>query len=125
MNVEEVYGFCKSLPHAEETFPFDQINLVFKIGGKMFALLPLDKPRLIIVKCDPQLAIELRERYTGIEAAWHFNKKHWNQIDLTSDVPVAVIEQSIRHSYDLVHAKLPRAIRQSLNDISTTHSDDV
>ncbi len=115
MNTEEIYTYCMSLPHAEDTFPFDQVNLVFKVGGKMFALLPLDKPEIIIVKCDPERAIELRERYAGINAAWHFNKTHWNQMDLTGSVPNALIEELIRHSYDLVVAKLTRKVKASLN----------
>ncbi len=115
MNAEEIYTFCKSLPHVEETFPFDDINLVFKVGGKMFALFPLDKPDLIIVKCDPERAIELRERYMGINAAWHFNKVHWNQMDLTGSVPNELIKELIRHSYDLVVAKLTRKVRELLN----------
>ncbi len=80
----------------------------------MFALLPLDKPDIIIVKCDPERALELRERYSGIDPAWHFNKKHWNQMSL-STVPQPLIEELVAHSYSLVAAKLPRHIKAELN----------
>ncbi len=115
MNAEEVYSLCASLPYSEATFPFDQVNLVFKVGGKMFALMPLDKPEIIVVKCNPERAIELRERYSGINAAWHFNKKHWNQIELTGTVPTTLIKELIAHSYELVVNKLPRKIREGMS----------
>lgn len=117
MNIEEVYTYCMSLPHAQETFPFDNTTLVFKVGGKMFAVLFLEKPDLVVTKCDPERAIDLRERYEGINAAWHFNKKHWNQMDITGKVPQAVIEELITHSYDLVVAKLPRKTREMLREL--------
>ena len=115
MNTEEVYAFCESLPQAEAAFPFDQINLVFLIGGRIFAHIPLDKPEIIIVKCDPERAIELRERYAGINPAWHFNKKHWNQMELTGSVPTSLIKELIIHSYESVISKLPKKIRTQLN----------
>lgn len=114
MNIEQVYSYCMSLPHAEEAFPFDRNTLVFRVAGKMFAVLPLEKPDLLIVKCDPVRAIELRERYSGINPAWHFNKTHWNQIDLSGSVAVTLICELIKHSYDVVIAKLPRKVRQQL-----------
>ena len=102
MNPEEIYSFCMGLPHAEEAFPFDENTLVFRIGGKMFAVLPLEKPNLLIVKCDP------------VDAAWHFNKKHWNQIDLSGHIPIDIIKSSIVHSYELVKSKLPKQIQNQL-----------
>lgn len=80
MNCEEAYAYLTTLPHAEATFPFDDVSLVMKVGGKMFALLPLDAPDGITLKCDPERAIELRERYASVKPAWHFNKKHWNTV---------------------------------------------
>lgn len=81
----------------------------------MFALIPLDKPEIIIVKCNPERAIELRERYAGINAAWHFNKKHWNQMELTRSVPTELIKELIIHSYESVVSKLPRKTRAEMN----------
>lgn len=115
MNIEEVRIYCLSFPHTEECFPFDENTLVMKVGGKMWAVLPLEKPNMVIVKCAPERAIELREEYPGINAAWHFNKKHWNQIDLSSHIPRHIIEQSLEHSYRLVTSLLPRKVKQQLN----------
>ena len=71
MNIEDFYNYCLSKKGAEETFPFDKDTLVFKVGGKMFALIPLDEPETSIsVKCDPDLAIELREKYSSAAFAF-------------------------------------------------------
>lgn len=115
MNIEEIRSYCLTFACVEECFPFDSETLVMKVGGKMFAVLPLEKPGLVIVKCDPEWAIELRERHAGINAAWHFNKKHWNQIDFTGPVARQLVEQCIAHSYQLVAASLPRKTRRLLN----------
>lgn len=114
MNPEEIYELCTSLPHAEACFPFDEVTLVFKVGGRMFAVNPLDKPDMLILKCDPERAVELRERYGGIAPAWHFNKKHWNMIDLKGSVPRPLITEMTTHSYNLVTGKLPRRIKEEL-----------
>ncbi len=116
MDIEKCREICLSMhQYVEETFPFDDVNLVMKIGDKMFALLPLDTPDKLSLKCDPDRAIELRERYQGIEPAFHFNKKHWNQVFFNSDVPDKLIEELIRHSYETVTAKLTKKVRQQLN----------
>ena len=115
MNSEEVYAMCMEFPHAVETFPFDDSTLVFKVGGKMFALYPLEKPHLLMVKCDPTRAIELRERHHEIHPAWHMNKTHWNQIDITGSLPHSLIRELVAHSYELVVARLPRKIKIELN----------
>ena len=113
MNIEDVRLECVSChPAVEETFPFDDTNLVMKIGGKMFALLPLDNPDTISLKCDPALAVELRERYAGINPAWHFNKVHWIQIDISS-VPDDVIRAQVAMSFSLVADKLTRKAKAS------------
>ena len=115
MDIEKCREICISLhPEIQETFPFDDVSLVMKIAGKMFALLPLNTPDLISLKCDPERAIELRERYCGIEPAFHFNKKYWNQVTLRSDVPDSLIEELIIHSFQLVAAKLTRKQKDAL-----------
>lgn len=113
MTCEDVYRYCLTLPHAEECFPFDEQTLVMKIGGRMFAVLPLDKPDILVTKCDPERAIELRGLYDGIQPAWHFNKKHWNMVSLHS-VSDELVRELIVDSYRLVLAKLPRKIRTEL-----------
>ncbi|MDD2961277.1 MAG: MmcQ/YjbR family DNA-binding protein [Muribaculaceae bacterium] len=114
MDIEVIREFCVGLEGVEETFPFDDVTLVFKVGGKMFLLLPLDVPNKICMKCDPDYSLELRERYLGIEPAFHFNKKHWNQLFLDRDVPESLIIALIEHSYQLVVSKLPKAVRATL-----------
>lgn len=109
MDIEKCREICLSLhERINETFPFDDVSLVMKIADKMFALLPLDTPDIISLKCDPERAIELREHYHGIEPAYHFNKKYWNQVSLHDDVPDSLIAELIAHSFQLVVAKLTR-----------------
>ena len=99
MNIEELYAFCSGLPAAVAKFPFDQETLCMTVGDKMFAVLPLEKPYTITVKCAPERAIEMRERYAGIPPAWHFNKRHWNQIDIPGTLSRDILEEEILHSY--------------------------
>lgn len=115
MNTEEVYAMCMGFQHAVDCFPFDDTTLVFTVGKKMFAVLPLEKPHLLIVKCDPERAIDLRERYHEVDAAWHFNKKHWNQLDITGNLSTSFIREQVTHSYELVVKKLPRKVKDELN----------
>lgn len=114
MNIEEVREFCLSLRNVTESFPFDDVSLVFKVENKMFLLLPLDtdEPK-IAVKCDPEQAEILRERYQAVVPAYHFHKKYWNNIHLDSDMEDESIKEWIRHSYREVIIKLPKKIRES------------
>jgi predicted DNA-binding protein (MmcQ/YjbR family) len=106
MNKEEVREYCLSMEGTTEHFPFDDVSLVFKIQGKMFALLPINVENTCIsLKCNPEKAIELREKYTGIKPAYHFNKKHWNTVYTESFVPNELVKELIKHSYDLVKKK--------------------
>lgn len=110
--MEQAREICLSLPVVEECFPFDEVTLVMKVAGKMFALIPLDaEEKAISLKCDPDRSEELRARYNGISGAFHMNKRHWNTVLLESDVPADLIDRLIRHSYHLVVSKLPRYIR--------------
>jgi predicted DNA-binding protein (MmcQ/YjbR family) len=106
MNVEEIRKYCIVKPGVTESLPFNDTALVFKVAGKMFALLDLsDDSRGITLKCDPTMAIELREKYSAVTPAWHFNKKHWNTIHLDGSVPDSEIFSWIDHSYERVAAK--------------------
>jgi len=81
MNIEELREYCLSLKGTTECFPFDDVTLVLKVQGKMFALIPLSSTETSIsLKCDPELAISLREEYEAVVPAYHFNKKHWNTV---------------------------------------------
>jgi predicted DNA-binding protein (MmcQ/YjbR family) len=93
-------------PGAEETLPFGPDTLVFKVYGKVFLLLPLDGDDVQFnVKCDPDLALELRENYNCVQPGYHMNKKHWNTIVVDGSVKRSVLREWIDHSYNLVSKK--------------------
>ena len=103
MNIEEFRTYCLSKKQVSESFPFDKQTLVFKVGDKMFALTSLEKhPTTVNLKCDPERAIDLRDRYAEIIAGYHMSKKHWNTIIIESNLPPALITELIDHSYNLV-----------------------
>jgi predicted DNA-binding protein (MmcQ/YjbR family) len=103
---------CLALPGAEETFPFGPENSVFKVGGKMFALSPLNaKPLRVSVKCEPELAEGLRAAHEAIRPGYHLNKRHWNTIYLDGSLPDQMVFDMIEDSYDLVVDKLPKSRR--------------
>ena len=110
-----LYDYCMNKPGAEETYPFDEVTLVFKVGGKMFGLIGTEHiPSRINLKCDPERSVELRERYDGIEPGYHMHKKHWNTVDCDGRVPEPLILELIDHSYELVVASLPRKVREEI-----------
>jgi predicted DNA-binding protein (MmcQ/YjbR family) len=116
MTRDDVLAFCLDLPAAEETYPFGEEVAVFKVGGKMFALLPLTEgPASVNLKCDPGRALELRDAYSGIRPGYHQDKRHWNTVDLDGSVEDDVVRGLVEDSYDLVVAKLPRAVRAELD----------
>lgn len=115
MNVEELREYCLSRKGTTECFPFDEVTLVFKVLGKMFALIPLDDPELrIALKCDPDRALQLREQYSAITPAFHFNKKYWNSVLISPSISRTLLEELIDHSYDEVVAKFPRKLKEEL-----------
>lgn len=116
MNVEEARQFCIAKRGVTEGFPFDEVTLVLKVGGKMFALISLDKEPSINLKCDPERAIELRERYEEILPGYHMNKKHWNTLMLEGNLPDSLVVEMITHSYELVLASLPRKVQEEVNE---------
>lgn len=118
MNIESVREYCLSLPHATEDFPFDETTLAFRIGGRIFAMIDLERTEWFVLKCNPDMAIELREKYAEISPAWHMNKRHWNQINLFGYLSEEFICSLIRHSYSLVVQKLPKALRLSLKGVT-------
>ena len=118
MNVESLREFCLSLPQVTECFPFDEWVLVFKIEGKMFLFCDLSaEEKRISLKCDPELAIELRERYPEIEPGYHTNKRLWNSIWLRPSIDDKVICDCIVHAYSEVLKKLHRIKREPLSEL--------
>ncbi len=109
MNIEELRIFCLNLNQVTESFPFDTSTLVFKVEGKIFAIIPLDAfDTQITLKCNPEKAIMLRETYDCITPAWHMNKKYWNTIYINHLITKQLISDLIIHSYNEVLAKIPR-----------------
>ena len=107
--------YCLSKPGATEDTPFGEDVLVFKVGGKVFALAPLDEvPAAANLKCDPDLALELRDRYEQVRPGYHLNKKHWNTVEIDSGIPDAELHKMIDHSYELVLRTLPKVKREKL-----------
>jgi predicted DNA-binding protein (MmcQ/YjbR family) len=115
MNIEELREYCLVKKGSEECFPFDETTLVFKAGGKMFLLVDIDsKPLSFNVKCDPEKALTLREKYDCVQPGFHMNKTHWNTIECDGSVNQKLLKEWIDHSYELIAGSLPKAVRQKL-----------
>jgi predicted DNA-binding protein (MmcQ/YjbR family) len=102
MNIEDIRRICLSKKGVTESFPFDDDTLVFKVAEKMFCLSNLTPPISINLKCNPERAIELRERYEDVIPGYHMNKKHWNTVMVEGDLEDQMILSLIDHSYDIV-----------------------
>lgn len=118
MTITDFYDFCLSKKGVTEQFPFDEDTLVFKVGGKMFALSSLSEwekgsPSMNL-KCDPERALELRAEYDGINPGFHMSKVHWNTIAVNSDVPVKLLRELITHSYELVLGSLTKKLQAEI-----------
>jgi predicted DNA-binding protein (MmcQ/YjbR family) len=112
---EEIHALCLSLPGAEQTFPFGEGVAVYKVGGKMFALVPTDETSVqFSVKCDPDEAVLLREQYPSVTPGYHLNKRHWNSVRIDGSIPPGELEEFIEASYRLVLTSLPLTVRRSL-----------
>ncbi len=97
---------------AIEDYPFGEGVAVFKVGGKMFALVMLDgDPGFVNLKCDPDLALEWRARYTAVQPGYHANKRHWNSVHLDSSIEYDELQEMIEHSHTLIVNGLSRAER--------------
>ena len=108
MDLAQFREYCLNKPGAAEGTPFGSDVLVFKVGGKMFALAALDDlPTTVNLKCDPDLALDLRDRYEEVRPGYHMNKKHWNTVEIDSGIPDAELRKMIDHSYELVAKSLP------------------
>lgn len=115
MNIEALRSYCLGKVAVTEGFPFDDTTLVFKVADKMFALTSTDIPFTVNLKCEPERALLLRETYAHVKPGYHMNKKHWNTIELTGDVPDDLIRQWIDDSYQLVVESLSKKVRLAYN----------
>jgi predicted DNA-binding protein (MmcQ/YjbR family) len=115
VQVDAFRDYCLRKAGVSESTPFGEEHLVFKVGAKMFALLTLEEvPPTANLKCDPDRALELRDRYEEVRPGYHMNKKHWNTVELVGAIPEAELREMIDHSYELVVASLPKSARAAL-----------
>jgi len=117
MNIEELRNYCLSKKGTTESFPFDETTLVFKVMNKMYALTSLQGELSVNLKCEPDLALELREHYPFVRPGYHMNKKHWNTIDLPISKDDHLVQSWIDNSYDLVVKSLTKKQRSELAGI--------
>lgn len=116
MNIEEIRVFCLSRKQTTEGFPFGDDTLVFKVKGKMFVLMNLEGELRMNLKCDPEEAIRLREKYDAVIPGYHMNKKLWNTVIVDSNINNQLLKKWIDDSYKLVVSKLPKKDQIGLID---------
>jgi len=114
MDIDELRKHCLKKAGVTEGFPFDNDTLVFKVGYKIFALINLNPPLSINLKCNPEIAIDLREEHEEIKPGYHMNKRHWNTIDLEGRLTNEVIIKLVNNSYDLVYQKLSNKEKEAI-----------
>ena len=115
MDAAELRRWCLAQSGAVEDFPFGPEHSVFKVGGKMFALSALERtPLEVSAKCEPELALQLRDTYSAIRPGYHLNKRHWNTITLDGSLSDQFVRELIADSYDLVVSALPKRAREEL-----------
>lgn len=121
MNLETYYEYCLSKKGVTEHFPFDHDTLVFKVGGKMFALSSLkrweENTPSVNLKCNPERGEELRAQYDDIVPGWHMSKIHWNTIAINKEVQDKLVKELIDHSYDLVFKSLTKKMQTEITEI--------
>jgi predicted DNA-binding protein (MmcQ/YjbR family) len=114
MHIEAFRNFCLAKKGTTESFPFDSKTLVFKAGGKIYALCNVHLFESANLKCDPEYALELRETYNAVKPGYHMNKKHWNTVSANKDLPDTLFYKLIDHSYDLIVKSPPKSQRALL-----------
>lgn len=111
MNIEDLREYCLSFKATSEGFPFDEKVLVFKAGGKIFALCDIDSYDFVNLKCDPDWALELRAEHPGITPGWHMSKTHWNSVLVDGSIDRKLLKELIKHSYELIVKSLTKKAR--------------
>ena len=114
MDLEQVRNYCLSKKGVTESLPFDEDSPVYKVMGKMFLISSLTPPYFINVKCDPEKAIELREKYDAVKPGYHMNKQHWNSVYLDNNIPDKLISGWIDDSYELIVKSLKKSLQEEL-----------
>ena len=114
MDMEALREYCLRKAGVKESFPFGEEVLVFKVGGKIFLLADLSEGNSFNVKCDPGLAVELREKHEEVQPGYHMNKKHWNTVRTDGALKSRELREMIDHSYEIVVGTLPKKLREGL-----------
>lgn len=114
MTRDDVLSACLELPGALEDYPFGDGVAVVKVGGKMFAIVALEGSPAVTLKCDPEIALDLRNRHPAVRPGYHTHKRHWNTVDIDGSIDDDEMSWMIEHSYELVLAGLTRAVRAGL-----------
>ncbi len=120
MNIEAIRNYCLSKPLATEDSAFGPEGILFRVYNKIFAYLDLERPDLVVLKCAPDYALDLRDKYNGIQGAWHWNKKYWNEVHFDTDVPNQLILELIDHSLSEVLKKLPKRLQHEYAALKAT-----
>ncbi len=112
MDIETLRSYCLSKTGVSESFPFGEETLVFKVFGKIFLLTNLfSVPTSFNVKCEPEKALEWREKYLAVQPGYHMNKKHWNTVLIDGSIESGILMEMINDSYDLVFNSIPKSKR--------------
>ncbi|XOV95212.1 MAG: MmcQ/YjbR family DNA-binding protein [Bacteroidota bacterium] len=119
MDIETFRAYCLSKPLVTEEIPFGPETLVFKVAGKMFALTNIDSFESVNLKCDPEIALQLREQYQEVKPGYHMNKKHWNTVLTDGVIGDDLMKKWVDHSYDLVVKGLPQKKQQEINTLKS------
>jgi predicted DNA-binding protein (MmcQ/YjbR family) len=117
LNIEEIRDYCLAKPGVTEGLPFGEDTLVFKVAEKIFLLISISDANHFNVKCDPEKAIELRERYSEVQPGYHMNKKHWNTVSSNGSLSRRELCEMIDHSYELVFKSLPKKLQDEISDL--------
>jgi len=118
MHIEEFREYCLTKKGVTEGFPFDNKALVFKVMGKIFTITDVEKFESVNLKCDPEEAIELREKYPGVIPGYHMNKQHWNTVSMDGSIPDNLIRKWVDDSYDLIASSLTKKLKEELKLLS-------
>ncbi len=119
MTFRSLRDYCLSKPGATEDFPFGEETLVFRVMGKIFALTGIERlPLAVNLKCDPERAVELRDRWPAVQPGYHMNKAHWNTVELDGSIPADEVREMIDHSYERVVSGLKKADRERLEALT-------
>jgi predicted DNA-binding protein (MmcQ/YjbR family) len=117
MHIEEFTAYCAAKKGVTQDFPFDEVTLCVRVMGKIFAITGLDNEQFkVALKCEPDYALELRERHPEVQPGWHMNKTHWNTVDFGGSLDDAMLRHLIDHSYEQVVKTLKKAEREELGE---------